>query len=607
MGGGPPSHQEALDMRAAMAHRGPDGYGEYRDEGVLFVHNRLSIIDLSERAAQPMFNEDGTVVLVCSGEIYNFRKLKKELSDKGHRFRSDCDVEVILHCYEDYGERAVSRLKGMFAFAIWDANRKKLVLARDRLGEKPFFYTYFNGRLYFSSELKGLLAVRGMPKSVSGVGVLSNVMFWSTFPPYTSFEGIYSLVPGEYAVLEPEKGSLKTTRYWRPSFKKRNYKSLNEAREAFNEAFRRVIREVSYSDVPIALTLSGGVDSGLIAHFLKEEGIDALAFCAGVGKDDPELLRSEKLARLLGLELTRIIIDQSDKIGEEEYINVLDEPYKNVSGIYLLKTFEQAARLAKVIIMGNGGDELFGGYEGYERIYLFSLLKDRFLPKLDFRNRRLPYLLNRLFGSPLSILNGWFSNTFGKTKTLFNHKNVGFDEALCELFDAYKDYFPEEDVSLYDAFTYVNLATNHYFGTIVLGDLLGMNWSIECRSPFFHPDMLEFAFTLPTKFKFGSFWDANKNKYIGKELINDPQIKRIFYEKKMGMGQHLGFLGDFVRRVKSDSKVMDLFLSGLDGIPLIDKQEVLDRIRALAGGETIKGVLELYAIFILIKWERQYL
>ena len=300
-------------MNEAQRHRGPDGEGVW-DDGRLFLgHRRLAIIDLSECGAQPMINEDGTVVLVCNGEIYNFRELRTDLLQRGHRFKSNTDIEVILHLYEEKGDECVRDLVGMFAFAIWDTRSRHLLLARDRVGEKPLHYTCGPKSIAFASELSALLPVPSTDTKLDVDGVAASLIYPSSPAPLTMFAGIRSLPPA--ARLTVDDGRIRVDRYWWIDCSRRRNIRERDAVEELDTLMSRAVRGALIADVPVGVLLSGGVDSSVIALHASRGGADVQAFSVGHDSPDhpdPDLARARQVAKRLALSHHEISLPPPD-------------------------------------------------------------------------------------------------------------------------------------------------------------------------------------------------------------------------------------------------------------------------------------------------------
>lgn len=353
-------------MTAALAHRGPDGDGFHHEGPIALGHRRLAIIDL-EGGAQPIFNEDGSVAVVFNGEIYNYRELAAELAPR-HRLRTVSDTEVLVHLYEELGVGMLERLRGMFAFALWDQKANRLFAARDRFGKKPFLYAADGHRLSFASEL-GALAASGLDLGAIDRRALSDYLELLYVPaPLTLRTGVKKLPAGHY-LLADDRG-LRVERYWAPPepgsagpATRLGSAWRHETRKTLEEAVRLRLR----SDVPIAALLSGGIDSSVVvALAARELGRGLATFTVGFGRDDDETPFAREVARRYGTDHHEIVVsDAVARDGVEDAIASWSEPYGDSSAIPTHAVCREVARHVKVVLTGDGGDELFAGYGRY--------------------------------------------------------------------------------------------------------------------------------------------------------------------------------------------------------------------------------------------------
>jgi asparagine synthase (glutamine-hydrolysing) len=347
-------------MKARLVHRGPDDHGSYVADGISLGHRRLSIVDLSEAGRQPLANEDGTVWITFNGEIYNHAQLRSRLIAKGHVFRSRTDTEAIVHAYEEYGLEFASHLNGMFALAIWDERRRRLVLARDRLGLKPLYYSLTEGRLRFASEIKALLADPAMPRTLNRQGLIELLGFEFVPAPATLFAEVRKLLPG--CLLTLERGRVRISRYW--SLEER---PVQGSEEALLELIERACIEHTMSDVPLGAFLSGGIDSSTVVSFLSRSmpaGVQTFA----LGYRDSsysELPYARLVAEHFHTRHTELLVRPVDAQAIERSVWHLDEPTTDPSNLPFMLICAEARRYVKVCLSGDGGDELLMGYDRF--------------------------------------------------------------------------------------------------------------------------------------------------------------------------------------------------------------------------------------------------
>ena len=351
-------------MSATLIYRGPDWDGSYLspDHKVGLGFRRLSIIDLSG-GNQPICNEDGSKQIVFNGEIYNFQELRLRLEGFGHSFHTHSDTETIIHAYEEYGLACVEYLHGMFAFALWDASQRKLLLVRDRLGKKPLYYWHGSQGLYFASELKALLQVPQMPRLVDEQALAEYFRYQYVPAPRSILQNVYKLPPAHTLVYDVEQNSLDISSYWQPEFEPKLSLSVPEAEEALLEELRRAVRQRLISDVPLGARLSGGIDLSLVVALMAEAGPQVKTFT--IGFDDSKF-DERPYARAVA---ERYSTDHHELVVCPDMLDVLphlawylDEPMADPSALPTYYVSQMARKHVTVVLNGDGGDENFGGY-----------------------------------------------------------------------------------------------------------------------------------------------------------------------------------------------------------------------------------------------------
>src|SRR5262245_37346886 len=354
-------------MTGRIAHRGPDGQGFHVEPGVGLGHRRLSIIDLSG-GKQPIYNEDGSVAITFNGEIYNFLGLRDELERAGHRFQTRSDTEVIVHAWEEWGERCVERLGGMFAFAIWDRNQETLFLARDRLGKKPLYYSVLDdGMLVFASELKALLLNSNLPRELEPRAVEEYFAFGYVPDPRTILRHAFKLAPAQTMLVRRGGSAPRLREYWDVSFKPVAVESVADTQRELVERLRSSVRERLISEVPLGAFLSGGVDSSSIVALMAGLSSEPVNTCS-ISFGERDFDESEYAALVAqryhtNHRVERVDPDDFDLI--DELVNVYDEPYADSSAMPTYRVCELARRQVTVALSGDGGDENFAGYRRY--------------------------------------------------------------------------------------------------------------------------------------------------------------------------------------------------------------------------------------------------
>ncbi|MBI2434687.1 MAG: asparagine synthase (glutamine-hydrolyzing) [Candidatus Hydrogenedentes bacterium] len=374
-------------MTGTLAHRGPDDEGFHLGEGVSLGHRRLSIIDI-EGGHQPMASADGSLWLVYNGEIYNYPELKKDLEAQGRIFATHCDTEVILHAYALHGDACAQQFQGMFAFALWDAPRRRLFLARDPLGVKPLYYALAGSRLYFASEMKALLCVDEISRALDLEALDDYLTYLYTVPPRTMFQGIRQLPPGHYATWEDGRWSVQ--RYWRLKVGGEEH-TEEEWLEEVRRALAATVQKYMLSDVPLGAYLSGGLDSATIVSHMRDSG-PVQTFTVGFtgeGNLYDETGEAAAMARHLDTEhhLLRVQADVTELLPR--IVRHFDEPFGNPTALLAYAIAELVRKHVKVVLSGDGGDESFGGYPRYAGVALAE------------RYRKLPRQLRAAVINPL--------------------------------------------------------------------------------------------------------------------------------------------------------------------------------------------------------------
>jgi asparagine synthase (glutamine-hydrolysing) len=547
---------EILRMCDAIAHRGPDDWGTFVEGRVGIGMRRLSIIDLAG-GHQPLSNEDGSIVVVFNGELYNYESLYAELSARGHRFSTRTDTEVLVHMYEDEGEKMVQRLRGMFAFAIWDRTRGRLLLARDHFGQKPLFYTDAGGELAFASEIKALLADDPSLAELSPRALDQYLTMRFVQPPETFFARVRSLPPAHYMVWE--NGRLRIQRYWDLSYGPKWTYSEDETLERIDELLAETVKLHLLSDVPVGAFLSGGLDSTLIASYAARTlGSELRTFSMGIPyRDLNELPYAAAVAARYGTkhfaeEVTPSVVDDLPRL-----VSALDEPADPLS-ICLLHLARMTARHVKVVLGGDGGDELFGGYDRYaanrwldhyravpEAIrnvvanQVLRRLPDQFTFKSVTHKLRWVDLMARKTGGERyseSLQFFWFNEAHRSElySPAFRSQLLGARPDAC-LLDLYAAPNAEEPI---DRMMYVDAASRLPGQSLTILDRATMAYSLESRSPFLDPRFAEFMARVPTRLKI----KGRKLRYLERRLGERYLPREVLQRKKQGFASPLMYI-----------------------------------------------------------------
>jgi asparagine synthase (glutamine-hydrolysing) len=562
-------------LTRALAHRGPDDEGFYEDEHIALGQRRLSIIDLAG-GKQPIGSANGRLQLLCNGEIYNSVELRKQLIARGHRFKTATDVEVILHLYEEHGESCVDHLRGMFAFALWDQDKRKLLLARDHLGQKPLFFHHDGNELYFASEVKALLDA-GLVRPAVDLDALWHYVSLRFIPDrYSLFKGIQKLPAAHMLVFQDGKVSLR--RYWQPHYTEKRRGSEAELEEELDALLRDTVALHLLSDVPVGAFLSGGIDSSTIAALMaqqspgpvpsfsigvKEQGFNELPYARMVssryGMDAHEEVVSADLARLI-----------------PRMVHHLDEPSDPfAAGVYLVSRL--ASKHVKVVLSGDGGDENFAGYDRFAGQQLAELYA--FIPQV-LRRTVMRSLIKRIpqsFGyKSLAQKAQWLNEMSFYTAGHRYAESMSFlrfsDEAKQKLFtasarDAIEDRDSLEKIlrhfdlgnatELVDRMLYTDLMTRMPDHLLPIVDRMSMAHSLETRAPLVDYKVVEFAASLPGHMKL----KGRKLKYLLKKVAARHLPRELIYREKQGFGFPLALwmrneLSTFVRSVVRESRLV---------------------------------------------------
>jgi len=523
------------DMAATLVHRGPDSDGFHLDGPVGLAARRLSIIDL-EGGDQPIANEDGSVHVVQNGEIYNHGELHAELARAGHTFRTRCDTEVLVHAYEEWGDAFARRLRGMFAIALWDARRSRLLLARDAFGIKPLYYRVDRDGLTFASEL------RALPRGELDLDALEAFLAFNSIPsPLTIFRESSKLSAGHMLVWED--GEARLERFARPSPVAADDVRRDDEAELVEECRARMrdsIRAHLVSDVPVGVLLSGGVDSGLLAALASQESSEPLrTFSIGFEEDSfDELGDARKVAERYATDHHELVLRPDAALLLPALAEAFDEPFADSSALPTYLVSELASRHVKVALSGEGGDELFGGYYTYSA----DLLAQRFggaarlaaplverLPSssakasFDYRAKR---FVRAAHLPPLERHHGWKEIFSPDLRAELTGRRNGFDPL-----DLYRSAFAETpDAELLARLQDVDRAVYLVDDLLVKTDRASMAHSLEARVPFCDPIVASFAHGLPTRHKLRGL----RKKVLLRKAAEPLLPRSIVWGKKRG-------------------------------------------------------------------------
>ncbi len=563
------SEQAVRDMAQKISHRGPDGDGFFTDDNVVLGHRRLSIIDL-EGGDQPIFNEDGTIAVVFNGEIYNFKEVREQLLQRGHTLKTESDTEVLVHLYEDMGPDLVDELNGMFAFAIWDANTKTLFAARDRMGEKPFYYQLGeDGSLNFASELKALVHPLSQNPAISNTALDAYLTYGYVPAPQTIFEGIAKLPPAHRLIWKD--GRTRIDRYWCPQDSQADASiSEQDAIAELETLFEDSVRLRLRSDVPVGAFLSGGIDSSLVvgvASRLLDKPLQTYVIAFDEDRFDESKYAAE-VAGVFGTDHHEITVRDLSLDILPQLVAQFDEPFADPSSLPTYYVTRAAAESLKVCLSGDGADELFGGYTRY------------FTGRLERMARVVPGPIRKaVFGSLAATLPGstpgvgflsrmatdgadhyqrkvglfsdderqaLFRNemldTLPTTENIFSSyfQHANYDDVLARLRADQETYLPED--------------------ILVKVDRNSMFHSLEVRVPFIDHRLVDFANKLPMHLKTHN----NAGKYVLRKLLGQMLPNELIDRPKHGFSVPINrwFREDYATPLRdqilsSDSRILD--------------------------------------------------
>jgi asparagine synthase (glutamine-hydrolysing) len=561
----PPVLDQMVDC---LQHRGPDDRGHHLEPlvhdpagiipGIALGFRRLSIIDL-EGGHQPMCNEDGSIWLVFNGEIYNYRELRRRLEGSGHQFRTHSDTETILHLYEDLGTACFEHLNGMFAIAIWDRNRHQLTLARDRLGKKPLYYQSIEGQLIFGSELKALHAAPTFDRRLSA-GAIDQFLTYQYIPhPNSIFAATRKVQPGHFVQIRQSQTRtepLEIGKYWKVDWRREDDIGISEAKSRFAELLEDAIRLRLRSDVPLGAFLSGGIDSSLVVS-LAQRQLDQPMHTFSIGFDRADFDETSYARQVAAWARTnhheyRVNPSAVDMLDQIVYH--YDEPFGDSSAIPTWHLCRWTREFVKVALSGDGGDELFAGYDRYRALWLSRwferivplgpVLGSRVIQGLPASNRQRSFVRRlQRFGE---ALNQPLSRRYMNWIQIFPERMRG--ELMT---DEFVEQLPDEDPFEFFEMAWNNVGERDLISKASLGDLqtympcdlltkvdiASMAHGLECRQPLLDFRLVEFAASLPSKYKFGPLGGS---KRLIRATFESLLPRQIWNRKKMGFGVPLG-------------------------------------------------------------------
>ena len=609
------TQQELHAMASVIAHRGPDGEGIWTEQNVGLAHRRLAIIDLSTSANQPMCNEDGSVWITFNGEIYNFGELRNELEGQGHIFRTHSDTEVIVHAYEEYGRDCLERLRGMFAFGIWDARTRTLFCARDRVGKKPFFYFFGKDRFLFGSELKALITDPAVPRKPDPIAIDQFLALGYMPGPRSAFIGIKKLPAAHW--LELKNGNVEIERYWKLRYTPKRKISMRDAIAELDCRLAEAVRLRLVSDVPLGAFLSGGVDSSaVVLQMARAMDRPVRTFSVGFGSEGfDELPFARQVAELYGTNHTELLVEAPVQDIISRLVWYYDEPFGDSSALPTYAISEVTRSHVTVVLNGDGADETFAGYDWYKmdrlihRGEVIPLMARRWFADLTRRLpadckssgsvRKIARLAEVLALSPCRRYAHW-TERFGP-ETRRQLYTSAFEEALK---GSQPDDLFSSALTQSDAKDWLDITLDTDIKLYLADDLLvkmdraTMSHSLEARSPFLDHVLMEFVATLPVQFK--QFWGQKKR--ILKSSLRGRIPDALLDRPKMGFSVPVD------KWFREDLREMthDLLLSARASQREYFKHEEVIRLLYEHGAHCNHG-LRLWNLLMLELWHRTFI
>jgi len=536
-----------LRMGDKIAHRGPDAHGEYLDDGVGLCHRRLSIIDLTDAGNQPMFSEDGNLVIVFNGEIYNYLELRKALEKKGCHFKTKTDTEVILAMYQLEGERCLNKLFGMFAIAIWDKRKHALFLARDRLGKKPLYYYHNEKQFVFGSEIKAILEIESVPKKIRPDAIYDFFVYQYVPDSKSIFKNIEKLQPGHYLTINKEGIAIK--QYWDVTFKEQSKSSEDEIAEGLLDVIDTCTKQRMISDVPLGAFLSGGVDSSGVVALMANNSEKPVVTCS-IGFDSKkydEIQYAKQVANQYNTIHHELTVKENILDHLEHIVGFFDEPFADQSLVPTYFVSQLAKTKVTVALAGDGGDENFAGYSKYNVDQIENSLRGK-VPEVIRKKFLQPLVAPlsrsnaRIFNRAATLLNavskspaeGFYLTNAFMTDATWNR--LANDELKREVDGYHPSALSMQFYNDADADDHLSRVLYTDIKTFLVGDILvkvdrmSMANSLEVRAPILDHRVVEYAARIPSLLKL----QQKEKKYILKKAFGQLLTSNILHRKKMG-------------------------------------------------------------------------
>lgn len=585
------------EMSEVIIHRGPDDEGYYSDKFIELAFRRLSFIDL-KNGGQPMYNEDKSLVITFNGEIYNFQEIKEDLLKKGHKFTNNSDTEVIIHGYEEYKEKIVDKLRGMFAFVIWDVKNKELFGARDPFGIKPFYYTKQNDTFIFGSEIKSFLKHPDFKKELNKEALKPYLTFQYSALEETFFKNVYRLKPGHY--IKYKDGNIKTVKYFNYEYKEQKIE-LEKLVDSINENVKHSVDIHRISDVKVGAFLSGGIDSSYVVSILKPDETFSVGFNF---EKFNETNYAKELSDMLGIQNKRKLINA------EEFFKVLenvqyysDEPHANLSAVPLYFLSALAREDVKAVLSGEGADELYGGYESYYETKAFKKYK------------KIPFFIRRFIKNVVSIFpyfkgQGFLIKGGQKLEEYYIGEAFIMDdkEANKILTDKYKSKLSFKDITkpYYDEVKdkddlikkqYIDMNLWLPNDILLKADKMTMANSLELRVPFLDKELFKESLTIPSDYKVTDFTTKYALRKASFKEVPEEWAKR----KKKGFPVPFSI---WIKEEKYYNKVKEMFNEEFTS-EFFNKDMIINLLDNHYNNKENNG-RKIYTIYSFLIWYKKY-
>ncbi|MGD9129888.1 MAG: asparagine synthase (glutamine-hydrolyzing) [Candidatus Woesebacteria bacterium] len=533
-------------MTASLSHRGPDGEGQFSSQELSFGHRRLAVLDLSNKGQQPMLSQDRSIVISFNGEIYNFQNLKKQLKKRGYQFKSKTDTEVIIYAYQEWGlKQAVQKFEGDFAFSLWDKNKKTLFLVRDRIGIKPLYYLQQNGQLFFASEIKAILTNQKIKREIFYPAYWQYMIFQASMGENTLFKNIKKIPPA--TILTYKQGKVSLKKYWQLRAasqleKKLSLSTKKNKKQSLQSQVKKILKQAVQkrliADVPVGILLSGGLDSSSILALASQSSKKQIrTFAVGFGRDNDELTYAKLMAKKFNSQHQELLIKANDiRKNLPKIIYQQDEPLADGGGIASYFIAKEMSKKIKVVLTGEGADEIFAGYSWHKlgtnicKIFPAILKKEIYFYLTSFYRARNKNLFKKQS-------NYWRQkNEFEKLKKIFeantDQQKISLSKKLIGL-SKKKSVgleFQNRQLDFLQQMMLFEIEEILPNSLCMKVDKMTSAWGLEARLPFLDHKLVEFVFFLPSSQKIY----FNQSKILLRKIMNNDLPSKILKRKKQG-------------------------------------------------------------------------